>query len=366
VRDLLDAARGGETGVRDVLTRALPEVAEPRIVQGVVTTVMRAAEILRHREGVSRRVAVVRSGELVRAPAETPDWQLLPALRGLLAHRVPEEPAMQPAMVAAIAADGGYLDGRVTDAVRWPSHLAPTEDWTVFLGRVDAVAWRALAAGTSDQDRAALTALLRTWAAQPFAKPGEWRVGTATGAALGPLCEAGQAAVPGSAGSALGADRSYRFVQRADAPSPDGAQNVETVTIGDDASRLLRLVSMLDERGPVPFDEAAVEAFVNRSGVRRSVAALVLAGLPRKAEFGPDLASRWEEHKKMLRAEPFQATGEAADEAGRLTYRLGSDGRRRVLAAGMPDDPADLWGEGGMVAAAERMAEEWTRLLGSG
>ncbi|MEU6036728.1 hypothetical protein ABZ801_15090 [Actinomadura sp. NPDC047616] len=366
VRDLLDAARDGDTAVRAALARVLPEVTDPRIADGVAAVAQRAARVLRRREELSRRVAVVRSGALVRPAAETPDAHLLAALRGLILGKVPHEPTAQPALVTAVAADGRYLDGQADDQVRWLSRPAPTEDWTVLLGRIDAVAWRLLAEPTSAQDRAALAALLRTWAEQPFARPGRWRVGRATGAALRPLCESGRAVVPGSAADALDPARSYRFVQRADAPPPAGAGNVETVTVGrDDASRLRRVLDLLDEHGPLPLDEAAIEVFTRRTGVRRSLAALALAGLPRRAEFGGDLLTRYEEHKKMLRAKPYRATKQGADEAEALSRDLGVHGRLRVLAAAMPDDPTELWAGGGAVAAAERMAAEWTRLLGT-
>ncbi|RAY12538.1 hypothetical protein DPM19_24550 [Actinomadura craniellae] len=366
VRELLDAARHGTTGVREAVARVLPEVTDRRVADGVTAFVEQAAAVLRRRERLSRRVATVRSGALVRPPAEAPDAHLLAALRGLILGKVPHQPTAQPALVTAVASDGRYLDGGVDDRVRWLSRPAATEDWTVLLGRIDAVAWRLLAAPTSDQDRAALVALLRTWAEQPFARPGSWRVGSATGAALAPLGEAGHALVTGSPAGSLAPDRSYRFAQRADSPVPPGADDVQTVTVDrDDSTRLRRLLELLDERGPVPFGEAAVEAFARRTGVRRAVAALALAGLPRKAEFGGDLVTRYEAHKKMLRAKPFQATGQAADEAESLSRELGVAGRLRVLAAAMPDDPAELWAGGGLVAAAERMAGEWARLLGA-
>ncbi|WP_285494906.1 hypothetical protein [Actinomadura sp. NBRC 104425] len=365
-RALLDAARDGDAAVRAALARVLPEVADPRVADGVAAVAQWAARVLARREELSRRVAVVRSGALVRPPAETPDAHLLPALRGLILGKVPHDPTRQPALVTAVAADGAYLAGRADEQVRWLSRPAPAEDWTVLLGRIDAAAWRLLAAPTSDRDRAALAALLRTWAEQPFARSGRWRIGRAAGAQLRPLCESGRAVVPGSAADALDPDRSYRFVQPADTPPPAGAEDVETVAVArDDASRLRRVLDLLDERGPLPLDEAAVEAFARRTGVRRSMAALALAGLPRKADFDGDLLSRCQEHEKMLRAKPYQATKQGVREAEELSRELGVDGRLRVLAAAMPDDPAELWADGGPVAAAERMAAEWARLLGT-
>ncbi|MCX5015543.1 hypothetical protein OG765_31985 [Streptomyces sp. NBC_00555] len=54
-----------------------------------------------------------------------------------------------------------------------------------------------------------------------------------------------------------------------------------------------------------------------------------------------------------------------AREYGDFCHRLGDAGRRAVLAAGVPEDPAELWERAGMTAAAERMAAVWAELLGT-
>ncbi|MFD0526488.1 hypothetical protein ACFQ1I_03155 [Kitasatospora arboriphila] len=53
------------------------------------------------------------------------------------------------------------------------------------------------------------------------------------------------------------------------------------------------------------------------------------------------------------------------DAYDRLCARLGGDGRRAVLAAALPDDPAELWQPGGVEAAVERMAAAWCARLGA-
>ncbi|MFF0525400.1 hypothetical protein ACFYTC_42470 [Actinomadura nitritigenes] len=366
-RALLDAAPSPEA-VRDALAREMPEVADPAIVSGVVGTVLRAADVLRRRRALSRRVEVIRSGATVRPPAETPDTDLDDALLGLLSpppRLNGQERSPRPATVTAIAADGSFLDGTIDDATRLVSPPARPLDWAPLLGAIDAAAWRLVAPSTSDADRASLAALLRTWADQPFARPGAWRRGYATGAALAGLdATVAVGAVP-SAGGPIAPERAHRFVQRAEAPEPAGATKTETVTVArDDAARLRRLLDLYERNGPLAPDEDAVAAFVRRTGVRRAIAALVLDGLPRRAYEGGDLVTRFDAHRKMLRGRPYSATKEVAQEAEDLSQRLGVAGRQRVVAAGIPDDPAELWGDGGFAAAAARMAEAWSGLLG--
>ena len=367
VRALLDAVKPGDDGtaIRETLARVLPGVSEPRIVQGVVAAVEQAARLLEQRRALSERIPTISSGALVSAPENVPDSALLGALRGLLPANGASTPTEQPATITALAADGRYLQGAVDDQVRKLSRPDIPADWTVLLGGIDAVAWRAICAFTSDDDRAALTAMLRVWAEHPCAEPGDWRHGRAAGAALAPLL-GDRTLVPGAPpAGALDPSKQYRFLQPADAPVPEGAEDVVTMTVvRDDAARLRRLLETLAEHGPLPLDDDAIAAFQERTGVRRAIAALVLAGLPRKANHGGDFTSNFEAHERMLRSKPFLASKHVARRAEDLSWKLEVAGRHRLLAAAVPDDPGELWAEGGTVAAARRMAEVWLDLLG--
>ncbi|MCX5609822.1 hypothetical protein OHB39_19875 [Streptomyces sp. NBC_00047] len=157
-----------------------------------------------------------------------------------------------------------------------------------------------------------------------------------------------------------------RFVQPAADPAPEtepgtdaaDGEGFATVTIGrDDAARLPRLLHLVAERGPLAAPPEALDLFSWRTGVRRSIAALVLGGLPRRQDH--------DEHLKLLRAAPYKANKDMAREYGDFCHRLGDAGRRAVLAAGVPEDPAELWERAGMTAAAERMAAVWAELLGT-
>ncbi|CAL9312867.1 hypothetical protein [Streptomyces sp. SudanB25_2051] len=373
VRALLDAAlgggapggRGGADGaapggagaaVREALARVLPEVAEPRVVAGVVRAALLAADVLRRREELSRRVAVMRSGPVVTLPAEVPDTVLLPALYGLLPQLRPyAAPKVRPlaATLTAVAADGRHLRGGIDAETAALALPATPGEWTALAGRIDAVCWRAAVETTPGEERDALAALLRVWSGQPFAERGSrWRTGRAPYAGV----EARRAA-GGLLATGAGQDGAVRFLQSAAEPAPDGAEDVATVTVGrDDAARLPGLLELVERHGPLPLAAEAVDVFARRTGVRRPVAALVLAGLPRREGYDED--------RRMLRSKPYAATKAVVDAYRSLWNGLGAQGRAAVLAAGVPEDPAELWAAGGMAAAAGRMAEVWVRLVG--
>ncbi|GGU49088.1 hypothetical protein [Streptomyces lavendofoliae] len=363
-----------------------PGVSDARIAASVRRAARLAADVLRRREELSRRVGIMRSGPAVHLPVQVPDTELVPALWGLLpesrAHSDRRAPQPYPATLTSVAADGAFLRGALDDETRRLAPPTPPYDWSVLLGHIDAAAWRAAVHTTGDRDRAALTALLEIWAQQPFAVRGSaWRTGRAPAvSSTGPGSPSG---APGRAGAAENPDLraavsgppnwagTVRFVQPADAPAPAGtipaeevtnrdrasAPHTVTVTVTrDDASRLTRFLALLAEHGPLPVAPEAVLAFCRRTGARRSLATLVLAGLPRPMGY--------EERKKLLRSAPYRADKDAASVYDGLPHTIGPAGTAAILAAGVPDDPADLWADGGGVRAAERMADEWNRLIG--
>ncbi|MFH8484013.1 hypothetical protein [Streptomyces longisporoflavus] len=338
--------------------RALPGVTDPRIRAGVERAARLAADVLRRRRELSHRVGVMRSGPVVDLPDPAPDTRLAPALRDLLPQLRAYEahvPQPQPALLTAVAADGRYLRGEIEDEVRVLALPATPPEWAVLTGRIDAVAWRAATAATPDQERQALTALLDVWSRQPFAEADSaWRTGRAPEPRIAELRAGGALIASGRVRSGLAP-----FLHRAADPAPADAEECETHTItGDDTTRLPRLLALLAERGPLPVPEEAVDLFRWRTGVPRPIAALVLDGFP-----GRD---NYDEHRKMLRTKPYKADQNTTQAYGEFERRLGPVGRRAVLAAALPSDPAELWAPGGMTAAADRMAAAWTGLLGAG
>ncbi|MGW0139428.1 hypothetical protein [Streptomyces calvus] len=333
----------------------LPGVTEPRIRQGVARAVRLAADVLRRRRELSHRVAVMRSGPVVELPDPVPDTLIVPALHGLssrksLYNRVPSQP--RPALLTSVAADGRHLRGEIDDEARLLALPGPVPEWTALVGNIDAVAWRAVVAATPDDRRGAIGALLEVWSRQPFAEAGSrWRTGYAPEARLAGLRAAGAtvASHPGPRGLAF-------FVQRAADAAPADAEDCEEHTVGgDDTTRLPRLLALLDEHGPLAVPDAAVDLFRWRTGVPRAVAAIVLDGFAGSDGHSADL--------KVCRAKPYRADRPTVSRYADLLWHLGPAGRRSVLAAAVPADPAELWAPGGMTAAAERMATAWSGLL---
>ncbi|MFF9896360.1 hypothetical protein [Streptomyces longispororuber] len=349
-----------DTAARELLHQgtgsALPGVTRPRVQEGVDRAVRLAADVLRRRRELSHRVAVMRAGPVVDLPDPAPDNRLVPALHGLLPEvRAYEErrPQPQPALLTAVAADGRYLRGEIDDEVRVLALPAPPPEWAVLTGRIDAVAWRTVVAATPDEQRQALAALLGVWSRQPFAEAGgSWRTGRAPEQRIAELRADGLAVASGPDRSGLAP-----FLQRAADPVPADAEECATHTVvGDDTTRLPRLLALLAGQGPLPVPEEAVDLFRWRTGVPRAIAALVLDGFAGSDDY--------DAHRKLLRAKPYKADQTASHAYAEFRRRLGPAGRRAVLAAAMPGDPAELWGPGGMTAAAERMAAAWTQLLG--
>ncbi|WP_019630290.1 hypothetical protein [Actinomadura atramentaria] len=349
------------SAVRALLDGAPPPgVADPVIAASAAEI---AGRLTRLRDELAGRARIVASGALVRPAADVGDAALLPALRGLVANHVRgasrHHVSPLPVLATAVAADGAFLAGDVDERVRAVSRLAEPRDWTVLLGRIDAVVRRVLSPAAEDGERAALADLLRTWARTPFAAPGEWRVGFVPNGSLPP-------GAVGAARTYRGQEAGHRFVQRAAEPAPADAKDTATAAVTrDDAARLARALDLLAERGPAPVPDEAVEAFARRTGTRLAVARYVLDGLRSRCDLGTDFVTNIEEQRRALRAKPYGVARESLDEVERTLRRLDYAGHAAVLAAGVPGDPAELWTRDGAVAAAERMADEWAARLGA-
>ncbi|MFG2648976.1 hypothetical protein [Streptomyces sp. NPDC048436] len=346
------------TGIGNDAPNPLPGVTDLRVGAGVDRAARLAADVLRRRRELSHRVAIMRSGPVVDLPDPAPDTRLTPALRGLLPQLRPFEvqpPQLQPALLTSVAADGRHLRGEIEDEVRVLALPATPPEWAVLTGWIDAVAWRAATAATPDKERQALTALLDVWSRQPFAEAdSSWRTGRAPEQRIAELRAGGALIASGPVRGGLAP-----FLHRAADPAPADAEECETHTItGDDTTRLPRLLALLAKHGPLPVPEEAVDLFHWRTGVPRPIAALVLDGFP-----GRD---NYDEHRKLLRTKPYKADRNAVWAYAEIQGRLGPVGRRVVLAAGLPADPAELWAPGGMTAAADRMAAAWAGLLDTG
>ncbi|MFE3182907.1 hypothetical protein ACFXKR_18855 [Streptomyces violascens] len=364
---LLTAALEDAGALRAAVARELPDITDPLLAEAVVAVASRAARVEERRRALHRRVVLLTEAPPVLPRGSAPDTELMSALFGLISEgeRDPwrREPDVSlPATLSALAADGACLDGTIPEEVRRLSPPAPPCDWSQLLGAIDAAAWRAAVAPTPDAERAALLALLDTWADQPFARMGSrWWVGhTSDAKVLTGLRTAGIA----MASAAVRAGGSQRWFvapasQDRDAdPVPAAVPQARLVEVErDDASRMRALLAAVGAHGPLPVSESAAARFAELTGVRRAVARLVMAGLVGR----PDR----DEDRSLARKAPYKATPMTAESYDHLRARLGASGRRAVLAAALPEDPAELWQPGGVEAAAERMAGVWRELIGA-
>ncbi|MER7951620.1 hypothetical protein ABTY59_29905 [Streptomyces sp. NPDC096079] len=364
---LLAAASEGPKALRAAVARELPDVTDPVLAEAVVAVAARAARVEERRRALHRRVTLLSEAPPVRLRRSAPDTALVPALVGLVESGEPDPwrrtpDVALPATLTALAADGAGLAGTIVEEVRRLSPPAPPHDWSQLLGAIDAVAWRAAVAPTPDPERAALLALLDTWADQPFARAGSrWWAGRMPGPGFVDFLRS-DGTLAASAGVRDGGAEQWFVAPVAEDPHrdpvPGQAGEVRHVRVErDDAARLRALVAAVDAHGPVPVPESAATRFAELTGVRRPVARLVVAGLVGRADR--------EEDKSLVRKAPYKATALTATSYEELRTRLGGAGRRAVLAAALPDDPTELWRPGGVEAAVERMAGAWRELLGA-
>ncbi|MFF4218266.1 hypothetical protein [Streptomyces nondiastaticus] len=235
--------------------------------------------------------------------------------------------------------------------------------WTRFVGRIGAVALRAAAPSTRPARREVLLNFLESWAESPFADPSyRFRIGRL--AAEGPF------GVRGASGSTHGAAVATYWPVKGkrrllEARTGDDAPGLPgELLYAEDAHRgwggpeqLRRLVALVRERGPMPWDPAAVVELSDACGISRPAAALTLAGNPGAGGYYTPFLDKDERAALGLK------TAEA--ESGRAELgRLRDADRVALLADVLPEDPADLWEPGGLRRVAARTAEAWREQQG--
>ncbi|MER7486911.1 hypothetical protein ABTY20_13630 [Streptomyces sp. NPDC126497] len=263
--------------------------------------------------------------------------------------------------LAGIERTGRYLAGAGEPAAPDDEPGTAGEgSWTRFIGRIGAVALRAAVEPTREERRRRLLALLEVWADGPFADP---RARLRTG--LVRPAEGGPAAVRDGRGASVvvgwAAGGLRRFVDlRTGEADPPGLGTIEEVTDvprggWGSAAQVRRLVDLVRERGPVPWDLDAVAVLRDGTGTGRAAASFALAGML-TADYLPhlDAGERSVHRLKMAQIE------DGVHGPGRR-----SPLERLELAADvLPGDPAELWEPGGMRAVAERLAQAWRERYG--
>ncbi|MFI7005929.1 hypothetical protein [Streptomyces sp. NPDC050145] len=263
--------------------------------------------------------------------------------------------------LAPIERAGRYLAGTWQPAAPGEGPgVAGEGSWIRFIGRIGAVALRAAAEPTRDDRRLRLLALLEIWADSPFADPAaRLRTGVVR------MDESAPPAVRDDRGAAVvagwRADRLRTFVdlRTGQAPPPElgTITEVSDVPAGGwgSAEQVRRLVRLVRERGPVPWDLGAVTLLRDGTGISRAAATFALAGMldgGRLTDF--DTARRT---SLRLKAKEIE-------DGAREPYRAGPADRLDLAADVLPDDPAELWEPQGMRTVAERLAHAWRERYG--
>jgi hypothetical protein len=371
VEEMLAAALAAEgpdeETLRDVVARgvtaALPGLTHQGLIAGVVDVVRRAASQLSSFRGYGEIAAAARAVDLDALAPSGPsvtEEDLNAALSwfggGYRSNGTTR--TTLPSLIAALAETAAQPEpaGRAL-----PESLSP--GWFGFLPHLAALAHRAASPLTPDEQREALVLLLRTLTDHGLTEgTGHWR----TVAVVVPDGSANPVdrVVPVPGGFLAVFYQHYRHdpgtrydgVQFSRTPGEftlprdwhlEGASEVRAPFGG---ARITRFLDVLAERGPVPWFPEAASELAERTGLGASETTVLLAGMPGVDQWGATYLSTAERQLLGLSAGGAKAAKE------RLK-RLDNGYRWRLLAAALPEDPADLWTTGPDVAA---VAEVWT------
>ncbi|WP_158845880.1 hypothetical protein [Saccharothrix deserti] len=362
IRERLAAlARGERGGLDGAVTAALPGLTHPALIVGVVGVVSRAADLLRSYREYATIAAAAREVDPVLAPTgpEATEEEINAALGWFGAYRSHNSrgtvPTGLPALIAALGESTARPEGRSL-----PESGSP--GWFWALPHLAALAHRAASPLTPDEQRDALVLVLRSVADSGLADgAGHWRT-------VGVVVHAGQASpkdrvVPvgdgfialfetqwrNEPGSRFDGVQYTRTPGVFDLPKDWRIETAEEVRAPFGRERIARFLDVLASRGPAPWFPEAVPALVERTGLGSAEATLLLAGMPGIDRWDANFLGTAERHLLGLSAGGAKA-------ARQRLRRLSAAYRRRLIAAAVPADPADLWTRGPDVDA---VAEVW-------
>ncbi|QTI50032.1 hypothetical protein JYK04_07906 [Streptomyces nojiriensis] len=378
------AAADKAADLPELVSAALPKITAPKIIGGIV-------EVLRFTLTQQKALDAIASR---LHPDDTPveereqgpaDRLIADALSGLIGSGYyrwgGESDAAHHTLSELGAARTRTDDVPVPGLLHFDTPALPywSFTWTPLLDQPAAVAYRAVTAAPTDEQREGLLTLLGTVDALGLASAegsaDRWRrvllrldrqhLLTADGernvhhrsllplggGAVLALTEHSESVPEGHEFGALLYDPTGRFTVpgpytvRGDAPLGDRERGADWLTA---------FLGAAAEHGPAPFRPEAAEEFARLTGVSGTLARLVVAGLP-----GVDSYERNFLTPELRTALGVKATDAAyaRDELKNLDTEL----RRAVVGALLPADPAKLWSEGPDVVAA---AELWNRRVG--
>lgn len=250
---------------------------------------------------------------------------------------------------------------------RAPGESAKVEkcsfDWTPLIGRIGAVAFRAIHPAFPAEQRQTLLAILEVWAPTIFAEhPARFRSlkGRVEKALPAYVFERGGNDYWARAGWSHGGQVPHDVLEHA----PSGAfaplaglmidSEVRSPSGWGGEERIRALVAAARERGTWTWDPAAVELLVERTGLTRPEAALLLGGMPNVDAYQATFLS------KDARAIMGLKTTEAS--AARDSLKgLSLLERAELYAAAMPEDVEDALDP---MKLAARLADAWVQKRG--
>jgi len=356
--------RGERDDVAAAVAAALPGLTHPALLAGVVDLVRRAAGLARGCAAYAGVAAAAREvGPVALAPVgpaigeQTVESALKWFGGGRSRHVRAGARTTLPDLLAALAE---------TAAQPRPAgrELPPpgSGDWFEALPALPALAYRAASPLTPQDEREALALVLRCVADSGLAEgSGHWRTLTVTvpdGAAtpLHRVTPVGEGFIAASheqwrprEGNRYGGVQFTRTPGAFEVPPGWRVVSAHELRAPFGRERADRFLAALAERGPAPWVAEAVPALVERTGLGTAEATVLLAGMA-----GVD---RWDAHYLSTAERRLLGLSAAGAKTAKERLRpLDGPFRRRLLAAAVPDDPAELWTTGPDVAA---VAEVW-------
>jgi hypothetical protein len=236
-------------------------------------------------------------------------------------------------------------------------------DWTPLIGRIGAVAFRAIHPAFPAEQRETLLAILEVWAGTIFAEhPARFRAlkGRAEKALPAYVFERGGNDYWARAGWSHGGQIPHDVLEHA----PSGAfaplaglmidSEVRSPSGWGGKERIRALVAAARERGTWTWDPRAVELIAQRTGLTRPEAALLLGGMPNVDAYQSTFLSK--DARAVMGLKTTEASA-ARDSLKSLTLLE----RAELYAAAMPEDVGDALDP---MKLAARLADAWVQKRG--
>lgn len=362
----LFGGKGNATGLAAVVSRELPQVTHPGLVEGLLGVLRYAATLhadLAHYGALSTAAA-----ELEPAPvrADGPvvserelrsalDWQSRARTYYSYGNSGTDAETVLPSVLTAVSELARRRSsGQAPGAETLPG--TQVTDWPSLVPALAAVAYRAASAWTSDQERTALLFALDALTADGLAEGGgHWRAATVEAPSLAGTNNQRvvNSVVTTPHGFLVLIEFHYGNVNRGgrwsvvqfttrsgDFALPQDWRLVgATPWEGPDRAWTTAFRAALADGGPLPWRPELAGELVARTGMGRSEAVLLLAGMPNVGDYVTNFLPT--ELRTTLGLKAAEAN------AGRDRLRLlPVDFALALLSAAVPADPAMLWTTG--------------------